>query len=228
MDQRTLLSRIGSGLSLPMAILLLIFFFMPWTECRCSTMQLGEADGWQLTKGDMTAVQPRMSSSAISESTDARPWFIFGLIVPITLLGVGALGVAGAIRATGAGKAMIILGAIGIAVMLLAANVDYSGEFSEGVERYQNQKTREAAPRGVGDVGAAPPGLKEAMTDEISLRTAESVQTEPTVIVWTSLVLYILVAGCGVTNLVAPIMLKAMPAPAPAAPMPPPPCTERQ
>ena len=222
MDQRTMFSRIGSGFSLPMAILLLIFFFMPWAELHCGTMQIGEANGWQLTKGDMTSIQPDMSSSMpgvkvtkdeggdgkdASESINARPWFILGLIVPIALLAVGALGLAGKMPASGAGKALIVLGAIGMVVMLLAANVDYADEVAADMEKSQKESAEPEGGEGETDPMAA--GMEEAMQQQMESQMAGQIQTEATGIVWASLVLYILVVGCGAANLAAPAMLRA-------------------
>ena len=222
MDQRTMFSRIGSGFSLPMAILLLIFFFMPWAELHCGTMQIGEANGWQLTKGDMTSIQPDMSSSMpgvkvtkdeggdgkdASESINARPWFILGLIVPIVLLGVGALGLTGKMSSSGAGKALIVLGAIGMVVMLLAANVDYSDEVAADMEKSQKESAEPEGGEGEADPLSA--GMEKAMGDQMQSQMAGQIQTESTGIVWACLVLYILVVGCGAANLAAPALLRA-------------------
>jgi len=219
MNPRTLLSRVGSGFSLPMALLLVIFFFLPWTELHCGTMQIGEASGWQLAKGDMTSIQPDMSSSMPgvkvtkkegddgkdpSESIDARPWFILGLIVPIALLGVGVLGLAGKMPS---GGALIVLGAIGMVVMLLAFNVDYADEVTADMEKQQKES---AGPSGgEGQTVPMAAGMEKAMQQQMQSQMAGQIKTEATGIVWASLVLYILVVVCGVANLAAPAMLRA-------------------
>jgi hypothetical protein len=221
MDQRTKFSRIGSGFSMPMAILLLIFFFMPWAELNCGTMQIGEASGWQMTKGDMTSIQPDMSSSMPgvkvtkdegddakdpSESINARPWFILGLIVPIALLGVGVLGLTSKMPT---GGALVVLGAIGMVVMLLAANVDYSDEVLADMEKQEQAKKAAAEPASGDEADPFSAGMEKAMGDTMQSQMAGQIQTESTGIVWACLALYMLVVVCGAVSLVAPAMLRA-------------------
>jgi amino acid transporter len=222
MDLRQLLSRLLPGVSVPIAVLLIIFFFLPWVEMDCGGMTVGEASGWDLTAGEMSMssdmpeqMRQQQDEEQDEEGPDARPWFILGLIVPAALLLVGAMGAAGRLPTTFAGGGLIALGILGILVMVLAFHVDYAEEMAEDQpESPQGQTTG-------GDLG-------QQMGRQMQQNMAKQISTETTGIVATSLVFYILVFLLGAGCLILPMVLPERPepmmtaGPPPAEPPPPP------
>ncbi len=219
MIPRGVLSKIGSFISLPAALLLLIFFFLPWVNLTCSTPMgeiiMGSSSGLQLTTGSMSPAntpmpmkgmnegQQQPSSEAkekqqkdTNEAISARPWFILGLLIPLALLAVGGSAARDRMEAQGASKALIVLGVIGVILMILAATVDFSGDIIEKQEKEQKAQIQNQ-----------PQNMNEAMSQmqaEMEKKVKESIKTKATGILWFSLVLYVLVIGCGVLNLVLP------------------------
>jgi len=228
MSTKTLLSRIGSGLSLPMSLLLLIFFFLPWVEVQCQGVTLGEASGWQLTQGEISQAErfqePETSrkEDEQAESPDARPWFILGLLAPIGLLLVGFVGLRGQWTPGNASAGLIVLGLLGVVVVILAVNVDYASEMTKDIE----QSARAQKRSGPQDPGAE---LGEEMAKEMTKQMGGYIKTKGTGILWASLTLYILVGGCGVANLILPSLVPTSvasavsPPPRPSPPWQPPP-----
>lgn len=221
MDKQRMLSRIGSGVSLPMALLLVIFFFLPWLELHCGAMKLGKASGWQLSVGKMTAEQQDQAQAKEGDGPDARPWFFLGLLIPICVLAVGWRGLAGALQPGRVGMLLALLGVVGLVVMIVAANVDYADEIAEDMKK--QSETRAPASE---DERAAQ-GLQKEMAAQMSSQVAEQIRTEPTGILWVCLVLYVLVGATGAAVLVAPKVLPPAAArpPQPAKIEPPPPPT---
>jgi len=233
MDVKEIQSKIGSMVSLPLGLLLLIFFFVPWLNLTCSGAPIGRASGWQLSVGTMSKVeqqplsglnqtQDKKDEKDPSETIEARPWFFLGLILPLAILAVGAMGFLDKMPPAGAGKVLIACGVIGLIVMILAAAVDYSGDIMAEQKAKQAQAP-EGAPPGAGPAAAA---MQKQMEDQVSKNLA----TETTGILWLSLVLYILVGVCGAANLLLPQILgsigsaQAPPAP-PGEGAPPPPAS---
>lgn len=155
----------------------------------------------------------RQSSGALSSlrwprwPTIRQPWFILGLLVPI---GIGLAGVMGLMGRPMA-KALIALGIVGAVVMVLATTVDDGAEMQAEAEA-----EAEAEAQALDD----PSDLGAAMGQQMGAAMAEKIGTETTGIVWVSLVLYLLVIGCGVAMMLMagrPAMA-ARPGPASAAP----------
>lgn len=212
MDGKEVHSKLGSLVSLPLSLLLLIFFFLPWLDITCAGNKVGSASGWQLSIGDWSPKGPMAAQDEKDEdkkSPDARPWFILCLILPVALLLVGGMAAAGRMPSLGAGKVMIVLGIVGLLMMILAANVDYADEMKEQMQK--DQAAQPAPPP-----GDAPPGM-EGMGEQMAKQMTEVIETKPTGILWGSLVLYVLVAACGVAVLLLPKLMAA-----PAAAQPPP------
>jgi len=237
MEGKELQSKIGSMVSLPMGLLLLIFFFVPWLNLTCGGAPIGRASGWQLSVGTMSKVeqqplsglqptQEKKEDKDPSETIRARPWFFLGLILPLAILAAGAMGFLDKMPPVGVGKLLIACGVVGLIVMIGAAAVDYSGDVMA------EQKAKQAKPP-----AGAPPGTDAAaaaMQKQMEEQVSKNLRTETTGILWLSLVLYVLVAGCGAANLFLPQVLgsigsaQAPPAPPgegtpapPAAPEPP-------
>ena len=114
-----------------------------------------------------------------------RPWLLIGLIVPLGVLAVSTAALFGkvpllpsvSLRSGSAGW-LVIAGAAGIIVMSLAASIDY-------------RKGIHADDPDVADL--------LAVTD-----SANTVTVRPTLALWASLGGYVLVAACGVANIVLP------------------------
>jgi hypothetical protein len=205
MDVKGMQSRVGSLVSLPLALLLLIFFFLPWVNVTCAGQKIGHASGLQLTLGQWSTDMPSPEGGKEDSGPRARPWFIICLLVCLALLAVGAMGGAGRMGAAPAGKALIALGILGVIMMVVAANVDFSDDIKGSMKEE-------------GGTSGTDPG--DQMAKAMQSKAAEGIKTETAGILWASLVLYLLVAGCGAANLV---LSKALPEPITAEPAPPPP-----
>ena len=193
---KAMLTRIGSMVSLPLAGLLVLFFFLPWLEVTCQGNALAEASGLQLALGDVSPTAPAGqgdSDKDPGEDVDARPWFWLGLLIPIGIAIMGLLGATGNMEAGAAGRALIVLGIIGVILMILAATtVDYA-----------DAATKDAKMDGGGQgPNNADNPFGQQMQKQMQAQMKDAIKTETTGILWGSLVLYLLVAGCGVVNYV--------------------------
>jgi len=211
---RNMLTRIGSIVSLPLAGLLVLFFFLPWLNLTCQGNAIASASGLQLATGDLTLTEQMEQVQEMSnqpqakakpedpgEDVDARPWFWLGLLLPIGAGIVGLLGTMGNMDADRAGRALIVLGVIGAIVVILAATtVDYTDAAMKDAKKEDSQEAE------------SPFGAQ--MQEQMEANMKEVLKTETTGILWGSLVVYLLVVGCGVVN---HVMLKQAAAPSPAA-----------
>ncbi|MFP4053522.1 MAG: hypothetical protein ACLFV7_06635 [Phycisphaerae bacterium] len=200
---KSMLGKLGSIFSLPMAVLLVIFFFLPWVRFQCSNMELFTASGWQLTTGGVTPSkqleqQKKAQQQADEEmeeeeeGPDARPWYILGLLTPVAILLAGVMGAMGKGEPGKIGAALLICAAVGVLLMIMAANMDYSDEMIEDQQEKQKQQQEEGTP----SFGPSGEQMEEMMRAQM--------KTEATGMVWVSLVLYFLVAAAGAMNLVLP------------------------
>ena len=193
-------SRLVAGVSIPMAILLLIFFFLPWVNLQCAGMQIGKATGWQLAVGKITVDMSDMGGAEAKQEQgkdpDARPVFFLGLLVPLAILIVGVCSLKGSIGTSPTGVWLTALGVVGLIVMIMAANVDYADEMSEDAKKSDQRSA--SAPPATGDPGEAMSRAMEgAMKDQMEKQMSAPIQTQATGIVWTCLILYVLVAIAG-------------------------------
>lgn len=221
-----MLPRAGSGLSVLLTVVLAVLFFAPWVKVKCNgpmgKMTVAKATGWQLATGGLTKVeQPQMNSGDQPQTPSqgpspanisARPWFYLGLLIPLAGAILSLLSVGGRLALASAGKALIVVGILGVAIAILAANVDYSDEIK--------MPAPQPTPQASSDPGQA---LGNAMMQGFMKPATKMLVTEPTGAVWWSLVLYVIVAACGVVNLVLPSMLRRSPSPEPPQPAPSPP-----
>lgn len=136
-------SSVGSAVSLPLSLLLLIFFFLPWVDLTRGSEKQGSASGWQLTVGQMTMEIEQ------EEKPKARPWFIVCLILPVVLLVVGAMAVTGRLPSAGAGKVLLVLGVVGLIMMIVAANVNYSDAIKDYVQGGGRTESMETGTTGI-------------------------------------------------------------------------------
>jgi hypothetical protein len=196
--------KFASGFSLPVGLLLGVFFFLPWVSLRCEVpenlpMRDGQkrvnelmvASGWELTTGSVSpgadVDDPEEFREKVGQAQEdksfprARPWFAVGLAVPVLLVLAGLLGLGGAANSQTVGRFMVLLGIAGLVIGLLGLTVDYADE----VFNLQQAES--------GDSGPAPPNEEKAKE---ALR--EALQTRGTVWLWLTIVLYagvILVGG---------------------------------
>ncbi len=224
-------SKIGSFVSLPLATLLVIFFFLPWVELTCDSpmgnKRMATASGWELTRGELseekdgnmvgggsmrsaagnTSGKPQKSAEPkekkeMDEAIDARPLFIAGLIVPAVALLVGLLSVSGSMKPAQAGMALVVLGILGLIVMVMAANVDFSDEIMSFQEKENKAKAQAPPPatQGAGPSGAMGQAMGNAMAESMKKDMKKYLKTSALGIAWTCLAFYILLAGCGAAN----------------------------
>lgn len=225
-NAREMLPRAGSGLSALLTVVLVVLFFVPWVKVKCNgpmgRTTVAKATGWQLATGDVTNVQPpqissggwtQTSSQGPTADIDARPWFYLGLLIPLAGALLSALSFSGHLALGPAGKGLIVVGILGVVIAILAANVDYSDEM-------KLPPPKQTTPQASGDPGQAlGNAMGEAMMQGIMKpATTQALVTVPTGAVWWSLALYVIVAVCGVINLVLPSMLRRSPSPEPPQP----------
>ena len=205
-DQTSKAPLLGTLISLPTAIMLGVLFFLPWLELRCDMkdaakmsgdfpkemelvgkgITLAHASGWQLTFGEIIPEQgPSDGKDKLSKVINARPWFILGLAVPVILLIGGGMVFQGNLAFRFWGKAMIVLGVVGVLLCVLGVNVDYADDLIA----YNNEK-REKLTSPV-NMGGPYEQIQEV--DQI----AQFLRTGATPVLFSSGILYIIVIGCG-------------------------------
>ncbi|MBS3734103.1 MAG: hypothetical protein KGY99_04180, partial [Phycisphaerae bacterium] len=205
--------RIGSFLSLPMGILLLVLFFFPWVRVSCgvpdANATVATASGWQLTLGRYSEPDYEQEGGAklanelrvpAGTSVDSRPKFILGLVAALGTLAVAGLGLWGKLPADGAGHLLTLLGVLGVITMILAVFVDFEQEINRGLEQRPGVEASVAA-------ATTRPAGGEAISDDrtrVARAVAELwankgrkslVRKETTPYLWLSLVVYMLVGG---------------------------------
>ncbi|MFW6132315.1 MAG: hypothetical protein ACOC8F_00350 [Planctomycetota bacterium] len=207
--------RIGSFLSLPMGVLLLILFFFPWVEVSCGVMHakatVATANGWQLMLGEYSEVEYELEGGAklademrvpAGASVDSRPKFVLALLASLGIVAVAVFGLMGKLPAEGAGYLLGLLGIIGIVITVMATFVSFDQEINRALQSPE-YRARAGAPT------TRPVSEDDAVREKISnvLRAAEElahnkgvralVRTGTTHYLWLSLVLYMIVAGTG-------------------------------
>lgn len=209
--------RIGSIISLPMGLLLLVFFFLPWVRLSCGTEQvditLGTASGWQLSNGTYSEFEPgEEGGAALSEEVhipkgteiDARPKFYLALAASLGIAAVAGLGLWGKLSAEAAGHLLALLGALGIVMMVMVVFVDFHdetktalnvrnlAELSRGGGADASERLSEAKQEEMGRISGK---IQAALEDKALL---DMIETKCTNYVWFSMQLYVLVAITGV------------------------------
>ena len=193
------LKKLGSLISLPMAALLVVFFFFPWLSLQCGPGRL-TASGWQLTTGTASVDTGMLESgmekqktneeiAKLNEVIQARPWFIAGLLAPAALLIVGALAVKGVIKPGSAGYLLIILALGGATVTLGANRVSYADDVIDAQKQAAN-------------MGPDAPDPAAALSKEFMNEVRKMVAPRGTPWLWISISMYAFVAVCGIINLV--------------------------
>jgi len=183
---------------------------MPMPMEFAQALEIGHASGWQLATGGFTAKGPTKPSTegmpGDTKGPKSKPWVFTCLALPILLLMVAGMGFAGHVSSSGAGKAMLLLGLVGVVAMIAVASLDY-------VDSMFGQAEEEMAKVG----GRLSGGGARAM-EESKAQMKKVLVTKCTPYLWATLALYVLVAGCGLITLSAPTKRpKRAVAPAPEA-----------
>jgi hypothetical protein len=175
-----------------MGTLLLILFFLPWVNVTCNNMAIGEASGYQLTVGDLSPSEEmekmQKGENDKPENLDSRPWFILGLLVPAGIAVVGVLGLLGRPQ----NIALIVLGIVGMSVMVLATQVNYTEEL---MAQQKENKTEKPDDTGSKVTFGPSEGEMDAMMRGM-------IQTKTTGTVVVCFVLYALVIAAGLLTIV--------------------------
>lgn len=201
-------------LPIPVALILIVLFFMPWLGLSCDAGQVARqmhmrpirnvpakdgfvacASGYQLAEGLITLTQPTMDGKEVLAEHNAllkaRPWLYLCLLGPVLIAAIAAMSLAGAIRPNPAGKAIQALGVIGLVAVLSVSSFDYVADAA-------NIYRANAGSQLADDGADSPVRSMEANLQEI-------VHTRATVYLWYSAGLYGLVivtglAACGVST----------------------------
>jgi len=210
-------------ISLPLGVVLLVLFFLPWLNLTCvgpkgfgpgaqGTIEkkVGHASGWQLAVGTMTAFdeddkgEPKKMTDPdklkeVDKTILARPLFYLGLIAPIALLALGALAMIGSVGGVLAGRGMIVVGIVGVLVFILAMMVDYTDDFIEAKRTETREKMTES--------GASQADIEKALEKQDAETTKQmdaakendqGFQTGSKPALWVTLALYLATLGLGV------------------------------
>lgn len=215
MDKTRSRLQVAGLISLPMSVMLAVLFFMPWLELACdpkavlaSPQQtvlppgiqvtepktIAHASGWDLARGKLTPADEFKHhadpASDQPKAPDDRPWVYACLVLPVLLALCGLMCVAGA-SPVAAGRGMLLLGVAGVILMLVAASVDYVDDMVA------------AAGDQASSAGACKKVFDSALTQAVP-KMKEVFRTDTTWCLWGSVVLYSIVAGCGMAVLTAP------------------------
>jgi hypothetical protein len=224
-----LTSKAGTILSLPICLLLVIFFFLPWLNITCAGNKVASSSGLQISTGKISMAPMFAGSPAAPGSPSAgpgaqkdpqaRPWFFLALAIPLAVLVLGALCVVGRVAPRKANHATWVLGLVGFFVLAMALDVDYGSEMtSTGM----NPPPANSSAGSESDQAAE--AMAKSMGDQMARQLEKQIKTEAAPFLVVSLVLAGLLACCPLLNLLAPKLLAGL-APVQTAPVstPPPP-----
>jgi len=171
-------------------------------DLKCNNTRVGSASGLQLALGRITpSPEWKEEASEQLEQPDkddgpaARPAFILGLVVPLGLLAVCGVMLAGKLGPIPSGVILAVLALAGLIVMIFAANVDYRDEIAREESR-QAERPSWISP--------------EAMAAMFSTETRGAV--------WVSLVFYILIGLFAIAGAVLPVVIRGAPLTGKSAP----------
>lgn len=196
-----IVSKLASWTSLSIGGLMIVLFFLPWVSVHCGMMRVAEASGWELTTGSISPSSQMEQQAANagesdekddpSDDIDARPWFAMGLVVPALLVLAGA-GILGGSRN---GGVILILGALGLVVMILATQVDYATDLTQNA---QKDKQPEAGPSTQNEINFGP------SDQQMQAMAQQMIQTKTTGVVILGIAAYVVAMICGVAKIVIP------------------------
>ena len=217
MEQNETRRRVNLMISVPIAIVLGLLFFMPWLSISFEpkglvemgtipegvtlppelkdTMEVARVSGKELTEGAVTVSEKAKEvGTTLSSETHmpSRTWVYAGLALPGLILLVCALALGDKISLVGAGKMMLLLAFAGVIVMYSISRINYVDDMVDKVlEMYD-----ENASAGM------PAGLRAEMERNMAQRT-ESLKkvylTAPTGMLWLTMGAYAAACVCGLT-----------------------------
>ena len=206
-------TRLSVLIPMPVSLVLGILFFMPWLNISCDTehimkevqsqegfgaappipfgsQEIAHASGWDLAGGQISVENPSMSGNQSFNDENRmlkqRPWLYICLAGPIAIALLCAAAVSGTISTRAAGKGMMVLGVIGVALMIAASTIDY-------VDDAMDKAKQEAAKSGA---TLSCPALDQSM-GEAKDGMKEFIKTETTGHLWISVGLHSLIVICG-------------------------------
>lgn len=190
MTKQSMAGRVVGGISLPMAGLLVVFFFLPWLRITCQGNEIATVTGMQLAQGDATVTMAGVQEQkepGEEDKGEARPWAWFGLALPALAAVVGLMGLLGALPAYRMGVLLIILGIAGVIVMGMAATVEY-----------QQEPEQPPAPSGQpGDPGEQ---MGQQMAEQMAKQMQDIFKTERTGVLWGALALHVVLLILGAVS----------------------------
>jgi len=213
MDNTSPRTPAGVVVSLLTSLGLLGLFFMPWLKLSCDPLAasnaadlrglqnapvdltrptvLAHASGWDLARGQLTPAEPFKDQATQENSSrpPAKHWAYAGLALPALLTGLALLCLGGRLSSTGAGKWLLLLGIAGVALMSLAASMDY---IDEAMDQAKGQMAAAGAPLGC-------PAFRQNVAAAAD-QAKKIIRTTATPYLWACLGMYVLIAGCGIGN----------------------------
>lgn len=230
--------KIGSVLSVPVGLALVVLFFFPWLNLTCKggmgpeekdkERKVGQASGLQLAIGTLTPYKDdkpfepegekeQKQVDEMNETIQARPWFFVALIAPLLLILIGVVGVLGKAGSGPVGVVMILLGILGVVMMVMAMLVDYQEDMiakgrQDEREKLVEKGTAEAEITKILDEKEK----KQREQIEEGKKKGQGYYTRARGALWISLVLYVVTIGLGaLVMFVSKPAAAAAPAPAP-------------
>ena len=214
---------VGVFLSLPIAGLLVLFFFMPWVTLSCDpkgiippeqlakmppqmmsgaeAKEIAHASGWELARGEISPAEDCPATAQAPSRNDEFPkpkyWVYLCLAVPAGLLIASFMGLSGNLSCRGAGRAMLLGGLAGVGLMIAAASIDYVDDAIDHVKA-------DAAKAAPGAVFAGPGVIFDHSVAEAGDKMKQVLKTKATWYLWGSLGLYGVSAVLGLMTLAAP------------------------
>jgi hypothetical protein len=208
--------RMGLIPPVPIALALAILFFLPWVGLSCNPTGasrgqllaasgqfpaemleerlIAHASGWDLAQGDLRLEEDVKGNCSDLGSQDdfppSRLWAYFGLLLPMGVLLISAMGLTGRISPSGAGKVLLLLSLSGAGLMFAVTQVDYADDMLSQAEKQSGQS---------GSIRCS--GYRQSMA-QAKKEMGKILMTSPTGWTWGMLAAYGVVSACGVASLV--------------------------
>ncbi len=218
-------------LPLPVSVLLIVFFFLPWLTVSCDavefgksmqrsgganmpnmppmsampevTAKVGKASGWQIARGDI-------SLKGAYAQKDGRPGSQNELLKSRSMLYMGLVAPILALLLAGLGVAgNANARTVGTGLLLLAiagtATVLWAASvdyIDDAIDKLKEEATKSSCPS-----PAPPPASYQNGMDQAEANMKKLIKTEGTVYLWGSLGMYVLLAGCGIAAKTTPLGL---------------------
>jgi hypothetical protein len=198
---------------IPLAVGLVIAFFMPWLSVSCDPGEVGrslnspqaaeintvggvaaQASGYAIAEGRLNPTKPSAEALELLTANDSllkhRPWLYLCLLVPVLIAAIALIGYADTISPGAAGKLVQVLSAAGLAIVLYASTFNYVSD-AGAIYRQRRGADAEAASDDAATVKAQR-GLRQLVT------------TRPTRYLWGTVGLYGMSIAAGLLACGAP------------------------